>query len=185
MKCISCKQGGLIPQKLEPNLPCHECNQCGGVWLTMSDYLNWIDKTSHRAPNDRPAQGALESLTEESASALLCPQSGRIMLKFRLGANCDRSVDYSPAANAVWLDKGEWQLIKQQRLETSLNLVFTDVWQRKIKQELTSQSLEKRFRNRFGDSHYEKLQEIHNWIYSQENPSEFIAYLADPTPLSI
>jgi hypothetical protein len=62
--------------------------------------------------------------------------------------------------DAIWLDKGEWALIKAEGLAGSLNKIFTAPLQRNIKEQNAHDVLDASYRNQLGDEDYEKLKEI-------------------------
>jgi len=67
---------------------------------------------------------------DESKQAILCPVTGTIMRKLRLSTSTAHRIDYSASVGGVWLDKGEWDLLKKEGLAGSLNAVLTAHWQR-------------------------------------------------------
>jgi Zn-finger nucleic acid-binding protein len=79
------------------------------------------------------------------------------MTKYRISADTQHRLDLSPTVNAVWLDKGEWNLIKEKGLATKLSDIFTDHWQHEILDAETSEVLQQLYARRFGDQ-YEEFQ---------------------------
>jgi len=56
---------------------------------------------------------------DESKQAILCPVTGTIMRKLRLSTSTAHRIDYSASVGGVWLDKGEWDLLKKEGLAGS------------------------------------------------------------------
>ena len=111
MKCTSCKQGTLAPAYLDCLFPCHTCSHCAGNLVMLSDYLHWLEDNEN--PDFVKASDALVQ-AEETSSAMLCPETEAVMLKYKISRSSEHRLDLSPAINAVRLDKGEWDLLKQE-----------------------------------------------------------------------
>jgi Zn-finger nucleic acid-binding protein len=180
MKCTSCKQGLLAPAHLDDLLPTHTCTHCGGNWIYLQDYLRWLGRNGEISPADTDYQ--VEA--QETKQAMLCPKTGRLMLKYRISKNTAHKLDLSPEVNGIWLDKGEWELLKQEGLATRLNAVFTDPWQQNIRTQKTKDVLEALYSNEFGDEGYQKIKDIRKWLNTQPNKEQFLAYLLTEDPYS-
>ena len=186
MKCTSCKQGRLIPGYLDNLFPAHNCDNCGGHWVMLDDYLRWRE---HAKPEELEVLEDI-SFTEEAESAeetkraLLCPVTGTIMLKYRISRENSHRIDLSPSINGIWLDKGEWELLKTEGLAGFLNKIFTAPWQRNIKEQNAAAVLGASYENVFGDEDYQKLKEIRAWLDEKEERNRMVAYLAAIDPYS-
>lgn len=179
MKCTSCKSGKLVPSFIEGQFRAHTCDHCAGQWILIEDYVSWKE----RNPNVTFNEDAKFEV-DDSKQALLCPVTGLIMRKLRLSASTDHKIDYSAAVGGVWLDKGEWELLKEQKLAGSLNAVLTAHWQRNIRLNNTKDNFSEIYHDKFGDSSYEKIKEMRNWLYQQPNKADLRAYLLAEDPYS-
>lgn len=179
MLCPSCKQTSLHYTQFEDDLPCKHCSSCGGSWLLLSDYLPWQAK--HETQEIAEATDFHIGEIQESKSALLCPVSGVLMLKFRISSKTDHRLDLSPAANGIWLDKGEWDLLKAEGLTGKLNHIFTAPWQKQIQTESAKEMFEALYAQRFGDEDYQKLKEFRKWLDSKDRV-QMLAYLVAKDP---
>ena len=179
MKCTSCRQGTLSPSYLDLGLPCHTCDHCGGNFVHLEAYLTWLD--SKPAIEDVAQPDVIDVQAEDSSKALLCPQTGSIMLKYKISQQSEHRLDLSPTINAIWLDKGEWELIKAKGLATQLNAVFTDTWQRKIREAKTEDVLRALYAEKFGAA-YPAIQNFRELISDMPNKAEVVAYLIADEP---
>jgi len=179
MKCTSCNTGELIPSFIEEQLRAHNCSNCHGDWLLIEDYLAWKE----RIPDFNASQNT-NCAAEESRSALLCPVSGLIMRKLRLSQDTEHRIDYSASVGGVWLDKGEWQLLKNQGLASSLNTVLTSHWQKNIRIHNTRDNFAAIYKDKFGDEHYQKVKAFRQWLIAQPNKADLSAYLLAVDPYS-
>lgn len=180
MKCTSCRKGVLKPSHIDDLFPGYTCNHCGGNWLYLKDYLRWREKKEDADLPPPPADFELG----ESKGAIPCPKTGRVMLKYRISKDQQHMLDLSPDINGIWLDKGEWDLLKQEGLAMHLNAIFTDPWQRKIRSGKTREVFESLYEDVFGEQDYENLKDVRKWIYSKANKAEYLAYLLAENPYS-
>ncbi len=182
LNCPGCKQGKLIPDYIDELFPCLSCKDCKGHWIKLIDYLYWLD----RDPSASDEKGLTVDLqAEDTLNAMVCPVTGKIMLKYRLSIDNTHRVDLSPSIGAIWLDKGEWGLIKKEGLSRQLNKIFTDPWQRKIRAQRASDTLDAVYTKQFGPDAYDKLKEFRIWLDKQENKHLLMAYLHSENPYKV
>ena len=186
MNCTSCKKGKLQPGYLDDLFPAHNCNNCGGNWIKLEDYLRWRETAAPELLTQPEGVNVseMEAEADETKRAVMCPVHGTIMLKYRISKDHSHRIDINPAINAIWLDKGEWALIKAEGLSGSLNKIFTAPWQRNIKEQNAADVLDASYRNQLGDEDYEKLKEMRAWLDDKEKRNIMVAYLAARDPLS-
>jgi len=179
MKCTSCKNGELVPNFIEGQFRAHSCNKCHGHWILIEDYISWKERNPQYKFNEN-----VTCEIEDSKQALLCPITGLIMRKLRLSTSTNHKIDYSASVGGVWLDKGEWELLKAENLAGSLNSVLTAHWQRNIRLSSAKENFAEIYNDKFGDSSYKKIKDIRNWLLEQPNKSDLRAYLLAEDPYS-
>ena len=136
MTCPNCQTETLNVSYLDDLFPSHTYTTCEGNWIRLADYLRWKEK------NETPAEGSFESADiQDNEKALICPETGRLMTKYLISKDSSHRIDLSRYAHAVWLDKGEWQLLKQENLTGNLNDIFSDPWQQDIREAQTKDAL--------------------------------------------
>jgi len=147
--------------------------------VLIEDYVAWKERhPEHEFVADS------ECTPEESAKALLCPVTGTIMRKFRLSHNTNHKLDYSAIVGGVWLDKGEWELLKREKLAGSLNAVLTSHWQKNVRAESAKDNFTAIYQDKFGEDNYQKIKEMRTWLEQQENKADLRAYLLAEDPYS-
>ncbi|MCW5211638.1 zf-TFIIB domain-containing protein [Desulfobulbus sp. TB] len=181
MKCTSCKKGSLIPAYLDQLFPCHTCSHCAGNLVMLSDYLRWLEDNEN--PDFIHASDAVVE-AEETSSVMICPKSSALMVKYKISQHNDHRLDLSSAINAVWLDKGEWELLKKEGLAGKLNEIFTASWQNSVREAQISDTLTMLYEKKFGEN-YEKIKIFKEMIDKMERKSEVIAYLIAEDPYKI
>jgi len=179
MKCTSCKQGTLIPSYIEGQFRAHTCSHCQGNWILVEDYISWKERNPEFTFDDTTTCSV-----EETTTAMLCPVTGVIMRKLRVSHNVEHKIDYSTNVGGVWLDKGEWELLKQEKLAGSLNVILTSHWQRNIKINSAKDNFAAIYEDKFGQDTYEKVKSLREWLYEQPNKADLRAYILAEDPYS-
>ena len=178
MKCPSCKTDTLQPCFIESSFRAHTCSACQGNWILIEDFVTWSERNNADLANTTDTPYELE----DSKSALLCPLTGSIMLKYRISADTDHKLDYSPRVGGVWLDKGEWEYLKEQGIASKVNSVFSDHWQKQIRVNDTKATFEALYEKKFGEEDYQKVKELRGWLEASPNKAELRAYLLANDP---
>jgi Zn-finger nucleic acid-binding protein len=179
MKCTSCKAGELSRTFIDGLFEAKTCNNCEGNWILIEDYVQW------KAKNPNHQFDVTEDFSvSETTTAMLCPVSGVIMRKLKIGENNTHRVDYSAPVGGVWLDSGEWELLKQEGLAGSLNRILTAVWQRNIQLKKTQNNLAEVYKNKFGETAYQQVKDFRQWLERQPNKTDLKAYINADDPYS-
>lgn len=182
MKCTKCKTGTLQPSFLDGQFRAHTCTDCGGNWILVEDFVAWKEQNSEFRFS---AEHTVVEDSEDTKKALLCPVTGAIMRKFKITASNDHRVDYSASVGGIWLDKGEWELLKAEGVAGTLNNVVTQQWQNHIREESTASNLSAIYAQKFGQQNYEKVKLLREWLNAQPNKADLRAYLLAEDPYSV
>ena len=162
--------------EIEPGLFAYACPQSGGVWIPLQAYLGW--KEHHGNDQDESPNGYVPVLTDDSRQrALICPESGRVLIRFRVGHGLKFHVDHSPETGGIWLDRGEWEALKSVGIHAELNLVFSASYQRQIRTEDHEEALDRRFRDRIGHGDFEKVALFKRWLADHPKRAHIRSYL--------
>lgn len=180
MQCTQCKHGQLVPSFLDDLFRAHTCNRCGGNWVLVEDFVSW--KERNKAFKFNPAD--ISEDTSDTKKALLCPVSGGIMRKFKISATTDHRVDYSAQVGGIWLDKGEWALLKSEGVAGALNSVVTQHWQNKVREESATSNFADIYAAKFGEATYKEVKALREWLNGQPNKADLRAYLLSDDPYS-
>ena len=179
MKCTACKKGILSPSFIDGLFRAHTCTECGGNWILIEDYVTWQE----RNPEFQFSADVTYEV-EDSVTALICPVTGTIMRKFRLTAKNSHRIDYSSSVGGVWLDKGEWELLKQEGLAGSLNAMLTAHWQKNIRLDSAKENFAAIYEDKFGQESYTKVRDFREWLNNQACKADLRAYILAENPYS-
>jgi Zn-finger nucleic acid-binding protein len=170
----------LQPKEIEPGLPAYECPQSGGYWVPLQAYEQWkANQPSSAGPPSATLDQAVAVGAEPKRAALICPESGVVMLRYKAGHGLPFHIDRSPATGGVWLDKGEWEALKQRGLQVNLNLIFTASYQRDLRSAEYAQKLEEVFEERIGQADFARVAEFKEWMIRHPKHRDIWCYLAD------
>ncbi|OMH33743.1 hypothetical protein [Motiliproteus sp. MSK22-1] len=180
MHCPQCKGYRLEPKLLEPDLLAASCKKCGGALLSLLNYRHWSEHHSavhevEKVEGLRVESGGDE--VDDNHTAQLCPKCGRMMTKFRIGLENNNRIDLCSGCDEAWLDNGEWRLLKQLELHEKLPKIFTDEWQRNIRQQRQQQLVKSKYIALFGDEDFSKVDEFKNWLDQHPDKAEIKQYL--------
>jgi len=179
MKCTSCKIGELKPSFIDGQFRAHTCSNCQGNWILIEDYVSWKERNP-----EFTFDSDISCEVEETKTALLCPITGTIMRKMRLSANSTHRIDYSVSVGGVWLDKGEWELLKQEGLAGALNTVLTVHWQKNIQLDSAKENFAEIYQDKFGEEAYGKVRKFREWLNNQPCKADLRAYILAEHPYS-
>jgi len=180
MRSPVCPDVNLQPKEIEPGLLGYECPQSGGFWIPLAAYEQWKAKQPPLAGVASLASAEAVSVgPDPKRAALICPESGVVMLRYKAGHGLPFHIDRSPATGGVWLDKGEWQALKQKGLHLDLSLIFTASYQRDLRSAEYAQSLEKVFQDRIGQADFQRVAEFKEWMTGHPKHRDIWCYLSD------
>jgi Zn-finger nucleic acid-binding protein len=181
MQCTRCKAGNLQASFIEQQFRAHTCDHCGGNWILVEDYMTWKE----RNPQYSFAKVVItDDDVADSQRALLCPVTGKIMRKLKITKDSSHRIDYSMPVGGVWLDKGEWELLKSAGLAGSLNAILTEQWQTKIREQKAEETFTQLYLNKFGEDDYQKIKALREWLNNHPRKADLQSYLLADDPYS-
>jgi hypothetical protein len=151
---------------LEDDLIAFKCPESEGVFLPAESYFRWLSRQSGRLPH--LPQGDI------------CPESGRIMQRYKVGHGFSFYLDRSPSGS-IWLDKGEWQALKDRQFHDELHLIFTAPWQDKVRAEQRKEVERELLVAKFGSELLGKIDELRDELSEHEHRAFALAYLQRQT----
>ena len=165
-------------REIEPGLQVYECPKSGGFWIPLPSYLAW--KELQPAMAEASAELSAPPVQDDSRQrALICPESGRLLLRYRVGHGLTFHIERSPATGGTWLDKGEWEALKSKGLHVALHLIFTSAYQHQVRSAEYTDTLVERFRQRIGSADFPKVEEFARWLARHPNRRAICCYLLD------
>ena len=175
MKCPSCKATGLVPTMIEEYLPAMGCTSCKGSLVSLLYYRHWAETQKPSRDEAAPPPTAVE--VSETQSAITCPKCSRIMTKFRIAGDVANRVDVCVSCDEAWLDQGEWELLESLQLSLKVTSIFSDAWQRRIRQEASESTRRAILWRMIGEEGAKRVEEFRDWLAQSKYRPEILAYL--------
>lgn len=162
--------------EIEPGLFAYKCQKSGGVWISRPAFLDW--KAHHKDDKSALPIGYVPELPDDSKQqALICPESGHLLIRYRVGHGLKFHVDYSPETGGVWLDSGEWEALKSKGLHVELNLVFSTSYQRQIRSAEHEEALKRSFHDKIGHEDFQKVTAFKEWLATHPKRRQIRCYV--------
>ncbi len=183
MNCVKCKTETLKCIEIDQGLKAYHCSSCEGHWIRANDYVEYTMKNEEDSEFDHV--GVEYDMTYESKKVAFCPDCGSFLIKYQVANDIPFNIDHCGHCHGIWLDKNEWSILQQNNLHKSLNKIFTQPWQKALRDEMTKANFEKHYTQVFGNEGYKHLREIREWLYKSEHKDELLAYIVDDDPYKL
>jgi Zn-finger nucleic acid-binding protein len=172
MKCTQCKENSLEPLEVEENLVAAGCDRCEGILLPLLNYRYWLETQDGAVTVEFDGDQV-----EDNQHAVICPKCTRFMLKYRIDVDQSNRIDFCANCGEVWLDKGEWELLKALALHDKLPHITTSKWQTQIQRQFIKDRQEQRYQGMLGETCFYKAADFKMWLDQQENKNDILNYL--------
>jgi Zn-finger nucleic acid-binding protein len=174
MKCPRCKTPDLLPTLIEEYLAAMACAQCHGSLVSLLYYRHWAET---QKPHATLSASTDLSRPRDTTNALMCPKCARVMTKYKLVGAIDNRIDVCATCDEAWLDDGEWELLEQLQLSHTMPAIFTDQWQRRLRNEKTEETRRSILKAAIGEPAAAKVEEFRAWLNAQKSKSSILTYL--------
>ena len=176
MLCPVCKERALAVCEVESGLSSQECPGCKGRWIASFQYWKWRD-ASGKSLQEKPAPDGGDVPVADSTGAKLCPECGHFLRHFPVGHGIEFGLDRCGNCGGMWFDANEWDVLKGRNMHDDVHKIFSEVWQRQVRDEEHQAAMEAFYKDKFGADGYQKAQEIKDWIDTHPHKAELRAFL--------
>lgn len=183
MLCPVCKAKRSTSVELAENLRAVSCGGCGGHWISNQNYTTWLEGYGNSRPEEPFSE--VEFDVNDVQAVKLCPDCGRLLLKYKVGHGLDFSVDHCSGCGGVWLDANEWNALRGKNLHDAIHKIFTTQWQTQVRKEQVAATLDQVYQKRLGVEAYQKTKEIRTWIQNHDQKEAILAFISDNDPYKI
>jgi len=167
--------------EIEPSLLAYACPKSGGTWIPLQSYLDWKEHHA-RDQSEVPTKDIPSAADDSKRRALICPESGHLLIRYKVGHGLPFHVDVSPKTGGIWLDRGEWEALKNKGLHLELNHIFTAPYQHQVRAEEHEAAMDRLFRDKIGCEDFERVVEFKRWLSSHPKRRSIRAYLLYELP---
>jgi len=167
----------LIQREIEPGLIAYTCPTSGGIWIDHKHYWDWILKQPG-FPKPLPAKPAPPVIIENDQDRpLISPESGRIMTKYRVGQGITFRIDHEPSSGGFWLDKGEYQHLRECNLHDEIHLICSPEFQRELANLDSTEFQKNQFESCLGAENCSQIRTLVSKLDTKHSRSVAVAYL--------
>jgi hypothetical protein len=178
LKLLSPISGKPMEQvALECGLEAHRCVDSGGHYIQAQAYLIWLQQQPARLPH-LPAAAQIEETSTNPEKPRMCPESGTIMSRYKIGHGFTFSIDRS-ITGGVWLDGGEWEALRQRNFHEEIHLIFTAPWQKQVRLAHAQATYKATLESAFGSDLLNRLSLLRAELLDHPQHNLAIAYLAE------
>jgi Zn-finger nucleic acid-binding protein len=137
VQCPKCKKAMLLDGVLSEQLAVKYCQECKGTWIPASEYEQW---QVYQASNPGLSQFPSETLSVDfvqspfDAKAALCPECQRYLSRARVNLKTPFYVERCMQCRGIWCDYGEWDILEQLGLHTTIEQLFSNEWQSRARE---------------------------------------------------
>lgn len=160
---------------IEEGLVVYSCPETSGLYITLQDYWSWLQSQPQRLEH-LPSSELGSNVIEADAKAKICPETGTIMMRCKVGNGFDFYIDRSKTGG-IWLDADEWEALKSRQFHDELHLIFTKPWQRQIRDWEETQLTQKLLQEKLGTELLAELDQLKAVLASHPQKAFAVAYL--------
>lgn len=183
MQCPVCKTNRCTVGELDNHLRATTCETCGGHWISHKEYTKWLAQCEQVRAADSFSD--VEFDAKDVHDAKLCPECGKILLKYKVGHGLDFFVDHCSGCGGIWLDGNEWDVLQGHNLHDQILNIFSTSWQSQVRGEQMAKRLDEVYANRLGEEAYEKAKTFRQWLKHHPQRQAVLAFLTDTDPYKI
>jgi len=176
MLCPVCKNYSLTHHEVESGLSSQQCSHCKGQWIASYQYWKWRD-VSGKSLSEKPASESGECKVNDSTNAKLCPECGHFLRHYPVGHGMSFGLDRCGNCGGTWFDVQEWEVLKRHGLHDDVHKIFSEIWQKQLRDEEHQAAMKAFYKDKFGDDGYRKAQEVKGWIDTHPHKQELRAFL--------
>ena len=175
MLCPKCKSDSLKATRFDEGLLGFSCTACKGTLISLTHYREWAERMQE--PMDESMVRTASIAPPSTKTAMCCPKCNRLMLKYRISGGTNNMLDVCTSWDVVWLDSGEWRLLKHLRLSGNMPKIFTDSWQRRVRKDISERHRREKLRQLIGDQGLAKAEDLRAWLKNNPHRSQILFYL--------
>lgn len=175
MQCPICAPVTLQATILDTNLATQQCPRCEGLFISSADYWTWRQQHGPDLPEQSDPKPTLPST--ESSRAKQCPFCNHLLLPYKIALDIPFTVDHCGACNGMWFDQEEWNSLQRRNLHDNLHQMFSEPWQRRLREAEHRMRMDAIYRAKFGEADYAEVRRVKAWLDAHPQRQALRAYL--------
>ena len=179
MNCPACSGATLHNEELEENISAKACSKCGGRWIPSYQYWKWRDRVGKSSGGAVSHEQEPAEAVNDSGAGKLCPECGHFLTRCKVGHGLEFMLDRCTNCGGIWLDKNEWESLAAKKLQNQIHFIFSDSWQRQVRDEESRETHQKRIETIIGAQDWNKLKDVIEWIRKHSRRETIVGYIEE------
>ncbi|MDP8963394.1 MAG: zf-TFIIB domain-containing protein [Cyanobacteriota bacterium] len=180
MQCPKCKHITLLDSDLDGKFAVKYCQECKGTWIPASEYEAWQARQANNLSVPNALSGTLDVNFVKSpldAKAALCPDCQRYLSRAKVNLKTPFYVERCMQCRGIWCDYGEWDILEELGLHTTIEQLFSNEWQTKVRDRQFSQQERQATIEKLGSELAARVFELAEALEKHPNGDFGVAYL--------
>ena len=138
MQCPKCKKATLLDGVLGEKFAVKYCQECKGTWIPAKEYEAWqASQVWNREIPQLPSETLDVDFVQSpfDAKAALCPECQRYLSRAKINLKTPFYVERCMQCRGIWCDYGEWDILERLGLHTTIERLFTNEWQTRVREQ--------------------------------------------------
>ena len=180
MQCPKCKKVTLLDGFLDNDLAVKYCQECKGTWIPAQEYEAW---QAHQVWNSQYSElpsGTIDINYVQSpfdTKAALCPECRRYLSRAKVNLKTPFYVERCMQCRGIWCDYGEWDILEQLGLHTTIEQLFSNEWQTRVRDRQFADQERQATIDKLGSELAEQVFELAQALEQHPNGDFGVAYL--------
>lgn len=179
MQCPKCRKVTLLDGVLDDELAVKYCQECKGIWIPANEYEAWQAHQARKPAPDVPSETLYVDfvLSPFDTKAALCPECQRYLSRAKVNLNTPFYVERCVQCRGIWCDYGEWDILQQLGLHTTIEQLFTNEWQTRARERQFFDKERQATIDKLGSELAEQVFELAEALANHPNGDFGVAYL--------
>ena len=179
MQCPKDKQMEMVDSLLAEELSVKCCPDCKGTWIPPENYADWrqrhpLSGGQLKVPATLDVDYVPSSLDNKAA---LCPDCGCYLSRAKISLKPPFYVERCAKCGGIWCDRGEWDVLEQLGLHTTIEKLFSSEWQVKVREQELAERERQATIDKLGEELAERVFELAKLLENHPNGDFGVAYL--------
>ncbi len=167
---------GVLDQKFAVKY----CQECKGTWIPASEYEAWQTRQAYNPVVPDVVSKTLDVDFIQSpfdTKAALCPECQRYLSRAKVNLNTPFYVERCMQCRGIWCDYGEWDILAKLGLHTTIEQLFTNEWQSRVRVQQHSEQERQALIEKLGSALAARVFDLAEVLEKHPNADFGVAYL--------
>jgi len=165
----------LSKKEIESGLMAYTCQESEGLYIPFENYWKWLSKQDTPSPNI-PEMEMVSKVNPSQQTPKFCPETRTLMPSYEVGHGFKFRINRS-VTGGIWFDKGEWEELRSRNFHDEIHLIFSEPWQKNIREQKLSDAYTEEIKKRLGPSLFDQVTDLKNLLQDHNERDAVLAYL--------